>query len=107
MPEHERKSEKKATLSGDTGTVAHRHAIMWRLGLIYTRERGRCRVKSISSLRRIERLLKREAPNWKPATVLRHVLMLRFMSTEYYALNDFLVGHKINNSNQEKLMSLY
>lgn len=35
--------KKKAMLAG--GTVAHRHAIMWRLGLIYTRERRGCRGK--------------------------------------------------------------
>lgn len=88
--------EKKGKRRRYPGTVAHRHTIIivwWRLGLIYTRERGRHRGNSISSSRRTERLLKREAPNWKPATVLRHVLMLRFMSTEYYALdtliNDF------------------
>lgn len=70
-------------------------------------KRGRRRVKSILSWRRTERLLKREAPNWKPATVLRHVLMLRFMSTEYYAfdslMDDFL---KRDTKNYEIIINI-
>ena len=41
----EKKRIEKGMLAG--GTVAHRHAIMWRLGLIYTRERRGCRGKPI------------------------------------------------------------
>lgn len=49
---------KKSKLEGgtDRGTVAHRHAIMWRLGLIYTRVRRKHTTESQSRGRKRKRL---------------------------------------------------
>ena len=56
------KAKKLTSISndgGDRGTVAHRHAIMWRLGLIYTRERrGRHGKSILGTSERMKGLLK-------------------------------------------------
>lgn len=56
------------------GTVAHRHAIMRLLGLIYTRVRRRHHGKSMARPKEEESLggiiqTEESHPNWKPATV--------------------------------------
>jgi len=68
------------------GTVAHRHAIMWRLGLIYTRGRTETRSASPSESRARRggrggcpsvALLEGPDPNWRPATVSTGVPVIR------------------------------